>query len=169
MNVPRNTTERGNSDRPMAWTVAARDAVRNCRLLQRPALLLLAVCLATAVGCGGKFDARVSGTVTLDGDTLERGTVVFNPTSSGPSAYGRIESDGTYTLKVGADPTLPPGDYIVTVAANEPSAPPTTPGAPPIPGPPITPAKYRNKQTSDLKKTVEKGKNTIDLELKSGG
>jgi hypothetical protein len=130
--------------------------------------LVLVSLVVSAIGCGGKYDARVSGTVTLDGKELDTGTVAFNPTGSGPSAYGRIQSDGTYALKVGAEPTLPPGEYIATVAANQPPTPSKIPGAPPLPGPPITPAKYRTKQTSDLKKTVEKGKNTIDLELKSG-
>jgi len=56
---------------------------------------------------------------TLDGNPLPRGTVAFNPQGLGPSAYGRIESNGEYAIHTGREEGLPPGQYLLTVVANE--------------------------------------------------
>lgn len=119
------------------------------------------------VGCGGPYDASVSGIVTLDGSPLPRGTVKFDPDQQGPSGYGLIESDGSYSIMVGREYGLPSGSYTVTVVANEPSVPNKSPSLPPAPGKPITPAWYREAAHSPLKKTVESGSNEINLELTS--
>jgi len=122
-------------------------------------LSLVAILLA---GCGGK-PSQVSGTVTLDGKPLERGTVGFTPANGGMRASGVIENDGTYTLTTNRDSGLEPGEYMVTVVSREPGPPATT--GPPAPGPYITPQHYAAEATSGLKFTVERGSNTIDLEL----
>jgi hypothetical protein len=127
--------------------------------------LVACVCLA---GCGGVYDSSVSGTVTLDGNPVTRGTVAYNPVQSGPSAYARIDEDGSYTVRTGREEGLPAGEYQVTVIANEPPAVrQTAQGGPPPPGRPITPPWYRTKQTSGLRFTVDKGSNEINLELTS--
>lgn len=119
-----------------------------------------------AIGCGGK-PSEVSGTVTLDGKPLERGLVGFTPLNGGMRASGPIESDGSYTLSTNRDAGLEPGEYTVSVVSREPG-PPATSG-PPIPGPFITPQHYASDTTSGLKFTVERGSNTIDLELTAAG
>lgn len=127
-----------------------------------------ALSIAALSGCGGVYDSTVSGVVTLDGNPVPRGTVTFHPTEAGPSSYARIEEDGTYSVQTGRERGLPPGEYQVTVIANEP--PPvlqTAAGGPPPSGKPITPPWYRSKQTSGLRYTVENGSNEIDLELSS--
>jgi hypothetical protein len=132
-----------------------------------PALLAAATSVAV-VGCGGAYDATVSGVVTLDGQPVPRGTVAYSPTQSGPSAYARIEDDGSYTLRTGREVGLPPGDYQVTVISNETSAESQTKlGGPPPPGKQITPLWYRTRATSGLKFTVEPGDNEFNLELTS--
>lgn len=119
-----------------------------------------------ASGCGGK-PSEVSGTVTLDGVPLKRGTVGFAPVGGGMRASGPIESDGSYSLSTNRDAGLEPGEYTVSVVSREPG-PPATSG-PPMPGPYITPQHYASDATSGLKFTVERGSNTIDLELTAAG
>lgn len=130
--------------------------------------LLSLVALLTAAGCGGAYDATVKGIVTLDGKALPRGLVGFHPDAHGPSAYAFISDDGGYVVRTGNAAGLPPGEYYVTVAANElPATERTKDGNPPPPGKAITPARYRMKETSGLKFTVKPGKNVINLELTS--
>jgi hypothetical protein len=130
-----------------------------------PSLCLIFLSLLLT-GCGGTYDATVSGIITLDGNPLPRGTVCFNPDADGPSAYGLIQSDGKYTLATGREEGLPSGAYTVTVVANEQSVE-KTPGAIPTPGKPISPSWYRNKNSSPLKYNLEAGSNQIDISLTS--
>ena len=121
-------------------------------------------------GCGGG-GGTVSGTVTLDGNPLRLGVVTFHPVAGGPAAIGPVTKDGTFELTIGNDVTIPPGDYLVTVDAGEPTPYEMPVGAAPKPPPPpkrITPDKYANKDTTDLKVTVKAGSNKIPLDLKSG-
>jgi hypothetical protein len=124
--------------------------------------------LWTIVGCGSAYDASVAGVVTLDGKSLPYGLVGFYPVSPGPAAYAYIDESGKYAVRTGREEGLPPGEYQVTVAANEPPAiARTEQGLPPPPGKSVTPAWYRTKETSGLKFTVQPGENEINLELTS--
>lgn len=128
--------------------------------------LCLVPLLVGLSGCGGVYESSVSGIVTLDSTPITRGTVTFKPANSGPSAYGQIGQNGEYELRTGREIGIPPGQYLVTVVANEP--PPlkqTASGGPPPPGPPITPAWYRSPDLSGLTFNVEPGSNDINLEL----
>lgn len=132
---------------------------------QIPLIWIAASSLAW-VGCGGPYDSYVSGVATLDGSSLPRGTVSYNPARPGPASYGVIRSDGSYLIKTGREEGLPSGDYTVTVVAKEESiADDSNRGLPPKPGKVFTPPWYRSKKTSTLKFTVESGSNDIDLEL----
>jgi hypothetical protein len=125
----------------------------------------VAICIA---GCGGRYDATVTGTVKLDGVAVPRGTVALNPVQGGPAAYARIDENGRYTVRTGRETGLPTGDYQVTITANEPAtAEQTAGGGPPPLGKPITPIWYRSKETSDQRFTLKSGHNKIDLELSS--
>ena len=127
----------------------------------------LTACVGLA-GCGGAYDATASGAVTLDGKPVTRGTVAYHPVSAGPSAYARIDEDGTYTVRTGREVGLPVGEYQVTVISSEPPAvSQTAQGGPPPPGKPITPPWYRTKQSSGLQFTVAAGDNELNLELTS--
>jgi len=127
----------------------------------------LAMCLlaSLASGCGGIYDASVTGKVTLEGSPVPRGTVSYNPVQQGPTAYGLIKEDGSYLVRVGREEGLPAGEYRVSVVANEESTPNKNPSLPPTPGKPITPRWYRSSKTSGLNATVSAGANKIDLEL----
>jgi hypothetical protein len=128
----------------------------------------LGLFIVTLVGCGGVYDSSVGGVVTLDGKAVPTGLVTFHPVTQGPSAYSVIQSDGHYSIRTGREEGLPPGEYQVSVTANEPPAVARTEqGFPPPPGKSITPAWYRSKDTSGLQFKVESGSNEINLELKS--
>jgi hypothetical protein len=126
-------------------------------------ILLLNVLVCT--GCGGR-PARVSGTVTLDGKPVDHGMVSFTPASGGMLASGVIQSDGSYDLKTNRDSGLEPGEYLVAVESRVPGKE-NAIGAPPMPGPFITPERYSLTQSSGLKYQVERGSNTIDIALTS--
>jgi hypothetical protein len=129
--------------------------------------LLCAAALCTA-GCGGPYDSKVAGKVTLDGAIIPAGAVAFLPISSGPSGYGRVDESGSYVISTGREVGLPSGDYQVAVTATAPSqTTKTADGGPPPAGKALTPRWYGNKDTSGLKFTVKRGSNTIDLELNS--
>jgi hypothetical protein len=121
----------------------------------------VAVCLAAA-GCGSEL-ADVSGTVTLDGQPLPRGTVVFQGDKLA-SGYGEIRSDGTFEIRTGDQQGLKPGKYRVTVTAYQ-----TGPAAhaegeviPEL----LTPKRYNNPDTSDLTAEVKPGGGHFDFKLK---
>ncbi|MGD9634829.1 MAG: hypothetical protein AB7G28_07700 [Pirellulales bacterium] len=133
--------------------------------------------LLVAAGCGGpanKYDAVVTGTVTINGELANAGTVTFQPVKAGKVAIGRIHPDGSYSLRTGQGDlrqedggTVEPGDYIVTVSITGPpvASEQVIPGAPPIPGASLVASKYAAKDTSDLKFTVKAGPQLINLEL----
>ena len=140
--------------------------------------LILLVAAVGLVGCGGGTDlsATVQGSVTLSGQLVESGTVTFHPVGGGPIAYGKINHDGTFALRTGQgdlrDPDsggVAPGEYIATVVVlarlDEPEV--YAQGGPPTPPPRLTPEKYASKETSDLRVTVEAGRNVIALPLEA--
>jgi len=141
--------------------------------MKRFLLVQLALLFVCCFGCGSPT-SNVHGTVTIDCELANQGTVQFHPVQSGPTAYGTIAKDGSYTLRIGQgnlnDPNageVPVGEYIVTVVVNMPSSHDVLVGetGPPHPGARLTPAKYGDKQTSDLRCTVNAGTNVVPLEL----
>lgn len=128
---------------------------------------IFGLALILLTGCGGTYDATVKGIATLNSAPLSSGTVKFTPEQSGPSSYGLIDGNGSYSVMTGREAGLPSGAYVVTVVANEPSIPNTNASLPPRPGKPVTPLWYRDPAQSPLKYKVEPGKNEINLELKS--
>jgi hypothetical protein len=139
---------------------------------------LIGIALVAAHGCGGpayEYDSTVTGTVTIDGELANGGTVTFHPVEKGRLAIGRIHSDGSYSLRTGQGDlskvdggTVMPGDYLVTVSI---SAAPSTEneavveGEPPIAGPSLIASKYRQKNTTDLRFTIKPGPQVIVLNL----
>jgi hypothetical protein len=130
--------------------------------------IFTAICMSIAwSGCGSPYDASVAGVVTLDGRPVPRGTVVYYPAASGPAASARISDDGSYVVQTGKEAGLAPGEYQVTIIANEPSAQQDEGKGPPPLGKAIVPLWYRSKATSGLAFQVEPGSNEINLELSS--
>jgi hypothetical protein len=122
------------------------------------------------VGCERKLPATIEGTITIDGQSLPQetkttGEVMFYPTGGGAAAYAPIMAGGKYSVNTGGSKGLEPGEYKVTVRVVE--IPPEPPGG--FTGPPpqkmISPPRYQDRDQSGLLKTVEPGKNTIDLDI----
>jgi hypothetical protein len=131
-----------------------------------------------ATGCGGanKYDAVVTGTVTIEGELAPGGTVTFHPEGVGLAAYGRIHPDGSYSLRTGQGNlkdvdggTIASGKYIATVVAHMPSSEGEVlgEGGPPKPGRHLTSIKVRSRETSPLHYTVQSGSNIFVLDVPS--
>ena len=94
-----------------------------CRFPRRSFVALAASVALILSSCGGGEEAfgkrySVSGTVTYNGQPLEKGAISFIP-EKGAGATGVIEK-GSYTLSTGGeqDGALP-GKYKVTITAKE--------------------------------------------------
>ncbi|VTR94437.1 Uncharacterized protein OS=Singulisphaera acidiphila (strain ATCC BAA-1392 / DSM 18658 / VKM B-2454 / MOB10) GN=Sinac_6598 PE=4 SV=1 [Gemmata massiliana] len=114
-------------------------------------LILAAAITGLSVGCGGEVRsplgerAIVKGKVTISGQPVTRGTVVYTPTEDNKAdeQTGQIQS-GEYTTSVF------PGKYKVSVTGNG-----------------SVPAKYKSAQSSDVTIDVPKGgKTDADIDLK---
>ncbi|HMO85772.1 MAG TPA: hypothetical protein PKC18_12730 [Lacipirellulaceae bacterium] len=81
------------------------------------AALAIMSCLFATPGCGNRTGRQeVSGTVTIDGQPLQRGEISLRPVEKGPSAAGRIQN-GQFTLDSRKGPL--PGAYTVTIESYE--------------------------------------------------
>lgn len=136
--------------------------------------LSLLYCLAAlAIGCGsGSGEATVTGTVLMDGQLVDGGTITFHPVTGGPPATGRIRKDGSFSVRSGqgnlkdADSgTLQTGDYKITIVVLGPSLGSETPAGPPPAGPRLSAEKYASQSTTDLQRTVVAGKNLFEFHL----
>ena len=132
----------------------------------RRAFLLLLPIAATAIGCGSRQAAQVSGRVTLNDQPLTTGTVTFHPADGqGAVAVGTIDQQGRFQISTGTDSGLAPGAYIVTVVATE-AFQPTDPTAE-VHYRDLAPVRYANVSESELKADVKAGPNDVPLALRS--
>ena len=69
-------------------------------------------------GCSGPETGHVSGKVTVGGQPLSQGTVLFEDAAAGISVNAPLESDGTYTVKTFDRDGLPPGSYRVAITCQ---------------------------------------------------
>lgn len=125
--------------------------------------------LVAALGCSpSMFDADVSGSITLDGEPVAPGVVVFSYAEGGRnSSRGKIDNSGRYHLITRHERGIDSGKYRVSVRVFE-------KGEPPAPGeraspnlPPLVPERYLNPATSGLEYDVTPGSNKINIELTS--
>lgn len=143
----------------------------------------LVAALACGCGPGGPQVEMVEGVVVLDGVPIEGATVFFSPVSShgdaarGLPAAGRTDSDGSFTLNAGGGARpgagTKAGDYVVTIVKQEADGMPASynPGQQPdlskIKIRDLLPTIYKLGETSPLRATVKRGKNTFRFELDS--
>jgi hypothetical protein len=133
------------------------------------ALLGLTLLLPTGCGLQGGHRVAVSGAVTLDGQPVEGGAIVFLPEGNGtndrPKTGVTIEA-GKYTIPAEKGPAL--GKYRVEIRWQKPTG-----KKIPSDDPPnlmdetrqVIPDKYNSR--SDLTCEVQPGKNTFDFALTS--
>ncbi len=115
-------------------------------------LVLAAAIAGLSLGCGGEVKsplgerAVVKGKVTVSGQSITRGTVVYTPAEGNKAdeQTGPIQPSGEYTTSVF------PGKYKVSVTNNG-----------------SVPAKYKSVQSSDVTIDVPSGgKTDADIDLK---
>jgi hypothetical protein len=149
-----------------------------CSLIRAAILMTALFCTSCSNGEsdqwkeGRKSTTPVSGTVTLDGKTIDGAIVLFRSESAGLTANGRTDAQGRFTLSTyeNGDGAVP-GTYTVSVSKIEHKVTPDPKGEP---FPPTTeeiwhiPAVYTEFDTSNLTATVtEATENTANLELVS--
>jgi hypothetical protein len=132
----------------------------------RLAISVLAAVLLCGCSQNGK-ESEVSGKVTLDGNGVGPGVVVFVPIGrQGNPATGAIQLGGDYFLTTSRDLGLSAGKYKVSVSVFD--QPPVKPGERSmVEAKLVTPEKYVSAETSGLEYDVKPGSNTIYIELKS--
>jgi hypothetical protein len=124
-----------------------------------------ALAIVVFAGCNrSSQESQVSGRVTLDGDQIGPGTVVFAPLEGGKPATGSIEKDGSYLLNTSREVGLAAGKYKVAISVRELPENVKRSDQPP-PGKLRIPGKYEQITTSGLEYEVAPGRNTIDIDL----
>lgn len=130
---------------------------------------VLSVALTSGCSSGANGLAIVKGKVTYKGKPVPNGTVNFNPVDGNkPSASGKIQPDGSYTLETFLGSRPSPGAVIgqhkvviVAMQDQEGILPEQRAALPP----PIIPSKYTHPNTTDLKVAVGNKENTINFDL----
>ena len=126
------------------------------------ALALALISLAT--GCSNGLSG-VSGTVTLDGEPLEKAYVKFFPPTGRPSV-GKTDANGYYRLQYSTSQTgVEAGEHTVRIFTHEEASIDMQTGEPTPAVKEIVPKKY-NRDT-ELTAQVESGSNDIDFDLES--
>ena len=145
----------------------------SCSVPRLPAIIAcVGVIVLLVAGCGRENQSetiKVTGRVTLDGQPLGSGVVVFMP-QKGPGAKGTIGSDGSFRMGTYAeDDGAVAGHYQVAVIALDPKALAAAKG-PDAYIPSLVPERYTSPATSGLTFEVKPGtKNVADSELSSRG
>ena len=134
--------------------------MEDCRL--RRGFVLVVFVLAPGCGSKGPPLGDVEGTITLDGKPLSGATVEFQPDSGAPS-YGESDANGSYELyftvrRTGA--LLGPHTVRIITGGEI-----TNEEGITVRVPERLPEKYN--YSSELRRTVEKGENVFDFELRS--
>jgi hypothetical protein len=130
-------------------------------------MLPILASLMLSIGCAGDFESQVSGTVTLDGNPIGPGFLVFAPVEGGTNpANGAIQPDGSYQLKTANTRGLNPGRYTISVTIlDQPDVPPGERSY--IVAKSRIPERYNDLSTSGLEFEVKPGGNSIDIALSS--
>ncbi|MDR0520319.1 MAG: hypothetical protein LBH00_00545 [Planctomycetaceae bacterium] len=84
------------------------------------ALAAAAICVTTIIGCGVRHTEVSGQAVFEDGTPLTLGYVCFVDTASEYSVSGKIQKDGSYSLRNNADDTagIKPGEYKVVLGTT---------------------------------------------------
>jgi hypothetical protein len=138
------------------------------------ALVFASLCLALG-GCGPKGDpnpprARVSGTITLDGEPVPAGIIEFIPVEPGQlAAQGTVGDDGRFVIEQAGGPS--PGEYKVEIRCAKKTGRRIRSMSSPDPDGTIDervaviPDRYHSPTT--LKQTIKPGDNALEFKLTS--
>lgn len=123
-----------------------------------------------AVGCGSRGDLRefaaVTGSVTVDGDNLTGGRVIFDHVE-GPMTSAPIDGNGHYNAKVAVGKNKIAVDYHEEGPSTDSGKVSGVRGAEIVQGKSLVPEKYAASKTSGLEYSVQKGSNVYDVNLQN--
>ena len=124
--------------------------------------LVVLGCAVLLAGCDQQESiGTVAGKVTIDGQPLTAGSVVFSNQTAGISIQANLGPGGAYQVRSHDKAGLPPGSYRVAVTptvignGETPLAGKPLPEAPPL----LIPVKYNDVKTSGLTAEVKAGEN----------
>ena len=130
---------------------------------------LLAAATLLLVGCGETKPygvVPVSGRVTLAGEPVKQGYVIFRNDDKGVHMMAEIDERGEYRVSMAAGYGLPLGDYRVYLSPPVPEVPFGPAKEPPKPSEVAKfPEKYLQPETSGLMLTVKRGDNRLDINM----
>lgn len=137
-----------------------------CRNCSRSAALLISATLLL-VGCGRReVLGPVSGRVTLAGEPVKQGYVIFRNDDKGVHMMAEVDDHGEYRVSMAAGYGLPLGDYRVYLSPPVPEVPFGPAKAPPQASEVEKfPEKYLQPETSGLALTVKRGENRFDIDM----
>jgi hypothetical protein len=171
-----------NHPLPQGERVKANGSQRHCaEVCKMRQIAAFSVVVVLAIGCGGgkKKDVggSITGTIKYNGKPVNGGALMVYAKAGNKSTPFAISQEGEYHIS-----DLPEGEYKLVIQPNvPPPSPPPAKGvdaskaakAPKVEMPkssqPPTikiPDKYKKAETTDLKATVTKERQTIDLVLK---
>jgi hypothetical protein len=146
-------------------------------LYHRPLFAGLAAWALLAAGCGSDRPelARVTGTVTLDGKPLPKGTITFESVGKRPATGTIVNGQITEVTTYDAGDGAPVGSHKVAISATEApaSAVVANPGEAKAPradymtGKSLIPTRYNDPSTSGLSAEIKSGENTVEFKLTS--
>lgn len=121
------------------------------------AVLLVSLLLFAGCSEGGPDRGRVTGTVTWDGDPVSDATVCFLP-SEGRASVGTTDENGFYKLAYAKGQTgALLGEHKITIA-HDPNDTSIVPAR-------DLPSVLGQRKRTPLRRTVEPGSNTFDIEI----
>lgn len=127
--------------------------------------LLLTLLVLVSAGCGKSNPLgrqAVTGTISLNGQPLEHGTIEFSPQGEG-TASGAVIENGSFSIP--ADKGLPPGDYLVRIsAADEEGEPVDMPGESTKIAPELIPPEYNSESEQTFTVSTD-GSNEFNLDI----
>jgi len=134
-------------------------------------LVIGIACLTWVTGCGGggkSGEVEVRGTVTVDGEPVERGSVTFLAADHGGAAGGGVINNGEYVASV------TPGEKIVMVMGSKKVGEKLRLEGVPDSGmeeefKTVTHANYNAQRLTPLRANIEGRTNDLNFELTSDG
>jgi hypothetical protein len=149
-----------NASRPAA---AIPHTARGCNCRWNLCLLLV-VAACSLAGCSRKPKVpwgTAEGKVTVAGEPVNQGTVIFDNRELGVSRMAELQTDGSFVQRSVDFPGLPVGKYRVAISPLGISKGDWAPVTKAVPGMVATPIpeQYRTVEKSDLTAEVKEGKN----------
>lgn len=132
--------------------------------MRRIVTIILCAVMATVIGCGGAKGPRkyrVKGTVTFDGETIDKGYIIFQPKALDDKAEGGEIVDGMFEV------IAMPGDKKVEITGTKSHFEKTPKGDEIEVEQNYIPARYNAKSILTAEVTEDAKSNDFEFELKS--